>query len=130
MSRYIVPERKTQAGFSLIEVICALAISAIALVALYRGLGNAQFVTNAMESHVAARIIAQSILDDEYHATNTAAGTRQGDSGIYQWQLTIEPARLPATDKLPNAFRLYRLTVEVSWPPRGRFQLDTLKLGR
>jgi hypothetical protein len=49
---------------------------------------------------------------------------------MYKWQLTIEPAEIALPERLPAAFRLYRLAVEVSWSPRGSFKLDTLKLGK
>jgi prepilin-type N-terminal cleavage/methylation domain-containing protein len=130
MSRCTLPDRGTSAGFSLVEVMCALAIAAMALVVLFRGLGSSQIAANYMEAHLGARIIAQSILADERQATETSAGTRAGDSGMYHWQLNIEPADVPLDGGAPPAYRLYRLSVEVNWDPRGNFKLDTLKLGR
>jgi hypothetical protein len=29
-----------------------------------------------------------------------------------------------------GGWRLYRVAVDLRWPPRGRFQLDVLKLGK
>jgi prepilin-type N-terminal cleavage/methylation domain-containing protein len=118
------------AGFSLVEVMCALAIAAMALVVLFRGLGGSQSAANSLEAHLAARIIAQSILEDELHASETARAERAGDSGPYQWRLVIEPASVPETGTLPKPFQIYRLTVDITWAPRGRFTLDTLKLGK
>ena len=130
MSRCTVSDRASQAGFSLIEVICALAIAAMALVVLFRGLGTSQIATSYLEAHLGARIIAQSILQDEHQATETLTGTRQGDSGMYRWRLMIEPAQVSAVGKMPPNFHLYRLSVEVNWGPRGSFTIDTLKFGR
>jgi prepilin-type N-terminal cleavage/methylation domain-containing protein len=128
MSRCTACERA--AGFSLVEVLCALAITALGLVALLRGLGGSQVAANYLEAHLGARIIAQSILGDERQAAETPVGTRQGKSGIYHWRLTVEPAQVSAVNKMPVTYRLYHLSVEVTWAPRGSFAIDTLKLGR
>lgn len=109
---------------------CALAIAAMALVVLYRGLGGSQIAANSLEAHLGARVIAQSILEDELHAAETSSAERAGDSGPYKWRLTIEPATVPGAGALPKTHRMYRLTVEINWAPRGRFILDTLKLGK
>jgi prepilin-type N-terminal cleavage/methylation domain-containing protein len=130
MSRCTPPDRGTSAGFSLVEVMCALAIAAMALVALFRGLGSSQIAANYMEAHLGARIIAQSILADERQAAETLTGARAGDSGMYHWQLIVEPANIQIAGSTTSTFRLYRLSVEVSWDPRGNLKLDTLKLGR
>jgi type II secretion system protein I len=129
MPRCIVSDRGSSAGFSLVEVMCALAIAAMALVVLLRGLGSSQTATNYLEAHLGARIIAQSLLEDERQSIGTSPATRTGDSGIYRWRLTIEPESVPVDGVLPPAYQLYRLSVEVTWRPRGSFKLDTLKLG-
>lgn len=123
-------ERRTSAGFSLVEVLCALAIVAISLVVLYRGLGSSQVAASYLEAQLGARLIAQSILADERQAPNTTADKREGESGMYKWRFAIEPASVAAIGDLPSAYRLYRLTVEVTWQPRGRLVLDTLKLAK
>jgi type II secretion system protein I len=124
------PDNDPESGFSLVEVMCALAIAAMALVALLRGVESSLSAANYLDAHLGARVIAQAILEDERIAADTSAGTRAGQSGLYNWRLVIEPAVLPATSKLPGDYRLYQLTVEVQWPPRGKFILKTLKLGR
>jgi type II secretory pathway pseudopilin PulG len=127
----IVAERPSQTeGFSLVEVISALVIASLALVVLLRGLGGSQLAAVYLDAHLGARVIAQSILEDERQAGETVAGTRNGDSGMYQWRLTVAPAVIDGTGRLPAGYQLYRLAVEVTWQPRGRLALDTLKLGR
>jgi prepilin-type N-terminal cleavage/methylation domain-containing protein len=129
MSRCTAPDGRASSGFSLVEVICALAIAALALVALFRGLGGSQFAATYLEAHLGARIVAQSILEDERQAARTSPGTREGDSGMYRWRLTVEPVQIAGVGGLPPEHRLYRLSVDVTWA-RGSFGLDTLKLGR
>ncbi len=123
-------ERGPSAGFSLVEVMCAMAIAAMSLIVLFRGLGSSQLAASYLELQMGARVIAQSILSDERQATGTETGNREGDSGIYHWQLEIAPAEVDGVGKLPTGFRLYRLTVAINWQPRGQLVLDTLKLGK
>ena len=126
----LTTDQSSDAGFSLVEVLCALAICATSLIALYRGLGGSQTAAAYLDAHLGARVIAQSILEDERQAAQTAAGTRNGVSGRYEWRLSVTPEQSPETNGLPAAFHVYRLAVSVSWEPRGRFDLDTLKLGK
>ncbi len=130
MLRPPASERQAQSGFSLVEVLCALVITATAMVVLLRGLGGSQLTAIYLDSHLGARLLAQTILEDERLSEFTEAGTRSGDSGIYQWQLTIAPAVIEALGPPASGYRPYRLTVDISWQPRGRLHLDTLKLGR
>ena len=121
---------KGQAGFSLVEVLTALVIASITLVALLRGLGSSQVSAIYLESHLGARILARSIIEDERQAADTKTGQRAGDSGQYHWTFNVTPTEVSGIGKPENGFRLYRLSVEISWSPRGRLVLDTLKLGK
>lgn len=117
-------------GFSLVEVICAMAVAALAIVALMRGMQSSQSATIYLDSHLGARIIAQSILEDERQASGTIPGERNGDSGPFRWRLRIEPATVDVLPTPASGFQLYRLSVDVRWEPRGAFTLDTLKVAK
>ncbi len=130
MSHRNAAELKGQSGFSLVEVLTALVISAIALVVLLRGLGSSQVSAVYLESHLGARILARSIIEDERQAGETKTGQRSGDSGQYRWTFDVTPAEVEGIGKMQDGFRLYRLNVEINWSPRGRLVLDTLKLGK
>lgn len=105
-----------------------MAIAALALTTLYRGLGSSLLAARHLEDHLGARIVARSILDDELHAATTAAAVRSGQSGTYAWRLTIAPAGSDVAVSLPRNYRLYRLTADITWDGAGHFSLDTLKL--
>lgn len=130
MSQQTGFDRQRASGFSLVEVLCALAIASMAMVTLLGGLGTSQHASNQLESYLGARIIVQSILEDEMSSAGTAPAQREGKSGIYVWRLNIEPASTADFGTLPSGFKLYRLTAEVTWAPRGRFFAETLKLAK
>jgi type II secretion system protein I len=123
-------EDRRQAGFTLVEAMCALAIAAMALVFLFRGMTGSQTAANYLEQHLGARILAEAILDDQLRETVIAPGTHEGISGIYRWEVMIEPAGSGTARLAPRGWRLYRVAVNLAWQPRGRFQLDVLKLGK
>lgn len=117
-----------QLGFSLVEVLCAVAVAASAIAVLTSGIGGSLKGASLLDQHLGARIILQSILDDELAAAQTAPARREGDSGPYRWQLSIEPVDGPA--KLDGLFRMYRLSATVGWGRGGEVSGTALKLSR
>ena len=117
------------AGFTLIEVLCALAISCLALVYLMQSLGSSQRAARHLEDQLAARLIAQSVLTEERQSFVTPSGTKAGDEGKYHWELLALPADSLAS-MAPQGFTFYRLVVNVTWPPQGSLQLETVRLGK
>lgn len=117
-----------QAGFSLVEVLCAVAVAASAIAVLMGGVGGSLRGANKLDQHLGARLILQTILDDELAARETSAAQRSGESGPYRWRLAIEPVAAPG--KLPDAYRMYRLTASVGWGRGGQVTGTALKLGR
>ncbi len=119
-----------QAGFSLVEVLCALAIAATSIVVLSGGVTGSLKSTRALDMHLGARIILKSILEDELASGETATAVREGDSGPYRWRLAIAPAAEGAGARLPPSHRMYRLTASVSWGRGGSTSATVLKLVR
>ena len=124
-----MPRRsKRNGGFSLVEVLCAVAVAASAIAVLTSGVGGSIKGANKLDQHLGARLILQSILDDELAAPQTAPAQREGESGPYRWRLEIAPAAAPG--KLPPPYRMYRLTASVGWGKGGEVTGTALKLAR
>ena len=51
-------------------------------------------------------------------------------TGQYHWTLDVSPTELAGVEKSTTNTRLYRLTAEIRWAPRGRLVLDTLKFSK
>lgn len=119
---------KREGGFSLVEVLCAVAVAASAIAVLTSGVGGSIRGANKLDQHLGARLILQSILEDELAAAQTAPAAREGTSGPYRWTLDIAPADPPG--KLPEPYRLYRLTASVGWGSGGQVSGTALKLSR
>ena len=124
-------------GFTLIEVIVAFAVLALALTLLLGTLSGAAKQVRWADDAGRAALHAQSLLDETGVGETLQPGQRDGEfeDGRYRWSLQVEPwrdqaARDPALID-PGASQLMRLTLEVQWGdggPRQRLQLQSLRL--
>lgn len=113
---------RSQAGFSLLEVLVAFAIMAMALALLYRSMGGSASATQRIERQQLAGILAQSVLEMREHLdplgwneSGTSAGMRwrvssqllagSGDAGV-----TLHQVQLQITwDDVPGVYELITL---------------------
>lgn len=125
-----------EAGFTLLEVLVALAIAIPALVLLYRQGAVALGVTRTAATYQEAISRAQSRLD-ALTGAGLIAGEQDGDDGGgFRWRTRIVPVAstpLASRSSSPAVSTLYAVSVEMSWPGatgvRRRFLLETRRLG-
>lgn len=124
-------------GFTLLEVVVALAIAALALVGLFRaGSGGLVAVDTAARAEEAVQR-AQSHLAAVGRDAALVAGELNGeDGGGYRWALRVRPLTTRqslAPDGLSaSTMTLFNVEVAISWPgPAGERSvvLRTLRLG-
>ena len=128
--------RRGQAGYSLIEVIVAFALLALALSLLLGTLSGATRQVRWSNEAGRAALHAQSLLDTVGVGGPLRPGRRNGefDDGRYRWSLQVSPWSdgLAATGPAaPGSATLYELVLTVQWSdggPRERLQLRTLRL--
>ena len=104
-----------QCGFSLLEMVVAVAILGISLGMLYQSAGGSVRSVSVTEDYTYAALLAQSLLDDNSVVPPEGVAA-QGETGDgYRWQLISEPVlqRQPAQDD--SQALLYRINVKVSW---------------
>ena len=132
-------EARHDDGFTLLEVLVALAIAIPALALLYRQGVASIGVTQTAASYQEAISRAQSRLDALTDGS-LVAGERNGDDGGgYRWRTRVVPIASAALQRTAprspsgaGGTTLFGVAVEISWPgPRGMrsVMLDTRRLG-
>lgn len=119
-----------EAGFTLIEVLCAASIAAFSIAGLYAGLSASLRATDRLDRHLGARIVAQSVLAELSREPRGILQTRRGTAGSYVWNLQVERASGALANIRPPGFVLYDLKLAVSWAPNGRIEVSAVRLGK
>lgn len=119
---------KRQRGFSLIEVIVAFALMALAATLLLGSLSGAARQVGMAEHQGRAALHAQSLLASAGIDAPLAEGMKQGEweQGRYRWTLQVSPFVEP---RQPQS-RLWQLDLQVRWGEAAAEQLRwrTLRL--
>ena len=100
-------------GFSLIELVAAITILAMALTALYRSAGTSVRSAQISERQTAAVLTARSLLAS--HDTIPKGGMQDSgttDDGL-QWSVTATP--IAQESRIGEMFPVYRVDVTVTW---------------
>ncbi len=123
---------RRQRGFSLLEVILAFTLLAVALGILMAILGGGLTQVRGAADASVATLHAQSLLDEVGVLEPIEPGRRGGDfdDGRYRWEMQIsetpDPAPAGVSDpsapvvetvglQLPSAPLLYRIQLDMSW---------------
>jgi general secretion pathway protein I len=125
------------AGFTLLEVVVALAIAGLALVGMFQAGGTGLFAAGTAARAEEAVERAQSHLAAVGRdAALTAGQFTDDDGGGYRWRLSIQPTatrQTPGPDGVSTvSTALYAVEVEISWRDAGHERsvvLKTLRLG-
>lgn len=139
----MIPGARSQRGFSLLEVIAAIMLLAIAFTALMKVAGASAHLSQNASAHSEAALYARSLLDTAFTNEAIQPGSSSGKfDQRFRWQLTVSAWNPPAA-QVPSAsppgspatmatMQLYQLDLEVLWgssahPYSAHFR--TLRLG-
>lgn len=118
------PVRRKSDGFSLLEVIIALALLGIALVSLVELFSISLRSTRKSSEYTTALIYARSLMDEAYAAPSLEAGEDDFDFGDgYRATRAVREIAVGEEEAEPS-YRLCEITVTVTWQPRGRTVLN------
>ena len=129
--------RRAARGYTLIEVIVAFALLALALTLLLGSLTNASRQVHWADGAGRATLYAQSLLDQTGIAEPLAAGTRQGnfEDERYRWTIDIRPyvdSGAATQAVTADGAQLFEVALHIEWGPSAAQRLDiqTLRLSR
>lgn len=117
-----------QGGYSLLEVVVALAIAGTALAGLLQAVGTQAHHTALARQYAAATALAESMLARTGREIPLRSGTRRGRfDDTFRWRRNVEihettPGPGPAPPVTP-----YEVTVTVSWQTGDRRREVTLR---
>ncbi len=124
--------RRSEVGFSLIEVVVAFVIAALVLVAAMRLFGGAFDGSARAERMTLALVAAESTLGTFGASLPLRPGTQRGDLGDgMSWVAQVQPYAGLTDESLERlAVRAYDVSVTVQWDrhQRDSVTLRTLKL--
>ncbi|KQO25538.1 general secretion pathway protein GspI [Acidovorax sp. Leaf78] len=99
-------------GFTLLELLVAFSIMAMALGLFYRALGGNARAVDHVQRYQGAVVLAQSLL--ELRDSVPAGGWNdEGDSGGYHWRVQSQPYSTDAQG--PRVPVLYQVSIAISW---------------
>ena len=115
--------RRSNAGFSLIEIMCAIVILGVALVGLTEGITTALSSSKDSELQTAAALLAAGQVETLRASGTVVDGETEGDCGdelpLYQWTQTVTPTDL---DGLHDV----KVVVQKTQSARPLYELSTL----
>ena len=130
---------KAQRGYTLIEVMVAFAILALALTLLLGTLSGATKQIRWADDAGRAALHAESLLSETGVGQVLEAGRTEGsfENGRYRWTMDIQPwvdpslVDVPPQPEDPGAPHLMSLDLQVQWgsgAPKERLHLQSLRL--
>ena len=136
----MIRRERSQTGFSLLEVIVAFAIAAVALGVLSQIFGQGSRNMSVSRDYDSALMLAESLLAEYGASIDTAEASFSDTAKQYQWEVSVQPyiARESApeltstpNDDATNQSRLVQIDVMVDWERNGKSRsvnLSSLRL--
>lgn len=115
--------RRHTAGFSLLEMVVAMAILAMSLGIMYQAVGGATRNVRADEKYAYAVELARSLLASNAQVPRSGLDVKGETQGDFSWEVQTANVDLPKA--LPPG-ALQAIAVTVSWPDRGKLSSFTL----
>jgi general secretion pathway protein I len=126
------PAEDSEAGFTIIEVLAALAIFALSIVAIGQVVSTNARGVRALEDHVALAQTTQAVFSAAIPLhEDLAPGRFSGSINDHRWQVDIGPfAARSVNDRVEAAWIPALVRVHVRSPSGATIELETVRLMR
>ena len=113
-------------GFTLLEVLVALAILSLAVVAAIQGFAQGLRLLKLAGDHQRATLIADQKARE---VVEPSEGREHGTEGRFTWERTTTLVETPElqTAGILARWRVYQIAVRVSWDDRRQVTIETLR---
>jgi general secretion pathway protein I len=117
------------AGFTLIEVLVALALVALALAAIGRVVATTSRGVQKLEQRVAEMETLRNLMAGLSPRTQVAAGSRSGETGGQRWRIDVTPWTGGGIDRVADSpWVPETVTIRVQSPTGGSIGVETVRL--
>lgn len=110
-------DRDAEAGFTLVEALCALAILSLAYVSLSQGMSGAAQNNTRLNELSTERMIARSLAAQVHARPRNSRISGAGNWGAFAWRISARPVSDSlAVHGASDKWRLYEITYDVVGP--------------
>ena len=118
-----------EAGFTLVEVLVALAVLAVALTAIGSLMATTVRGTRSIDAHVTLVETARTIMTGLPDRGQLAIGNLSGEIAEHRWRTDVLPFVSPNVDqRLATPWTPQRVVVRVQSPSGAILQIETIRL--
>lgn len=119
--------RRRRSGFTLLEVLVALAILSLAVVVSIQAFAGGLRLLKLSGEHQEAMLIADQKAREI--TSPTSGGTESGTEGAYAWEREVKIVATPDLDVEGRTvkWRVWEIDVRVKWGERRQVSLATLR---
>jgi general secretion pathway protein I len=119
------------AGFTLIEVLVALSVVAVALAAIGSLIGASVRGTRALDFNVIASSTMRAIATALPARDALKPGSLSGEAGGQRWRVDIRPMATPLVDpELPTRWVPHTVVIRLQSPTGSIIEVNTVRLRR
>jgi prepilin-type N-terminal cleavage/methylation domain-containing protein len=117
------------AGFTLVEMMVAVAILAVLAGVVPRTFVFARSIIDHSRGWVGARLVAESVLNDTLAGPGLQPGARSGELDGRRWRATLRPQGVLGKSRLDSGQMLLDVRLEVDVSPGRTLEVETMRVG-
>ena len=117
------------AGFTLLEMLVAVAVLALLAGVVPRSFVFARSILDHSRDWVAARLVAEAVLNDELRRPALQPGARSGEIDGHMWRATLRRNTALGAPMLEDGRMLLDVHLEIEVSAGRMLALDTLAIG-
>lgn len=118
-----------ESGFTLIEMLVAVAILAVLVSIVPRSFVFARSVIDHSRDWMGARLVAEAVLNDTLTGSALQPGARSGELDGRHWRATIRQQSVPGSAMPDNGQVLLDVRLEVDVSAGRTLEVETLRIG-
>ena len=123
------PSARSDAGFTLIEVLVAVAVLAVLVGIVPRSFVFARSMIDHSRDWLDARLVAESVLNDVLAGQLSGPGSRTGVIEGRRWHVTLRRNTAIPVDGAEGGRMLLDVRIDVEVGAGGSLQVETMRIG-